>query len=264
LTDAETHRRIWDLSFSRLGFYLVVITAVVVIFGGSLALFSFTPLKTLIPGYPNAHTRRATIQNAIKIDSLEDVISRWELYSDNLVRVLEGEAPISVDSVLMLAETPDVERDAAFLARQDSLLREGVDAQEQFELGTGDRRSLPIEGMHFFTPLKGVVSQAFDPLMHPYVDITAPAGSVVMSALGGTVISDGWNDETGYTITVQHENDIVTIYKHNQKLLKKTGDKVAAGSSIALVGESGEGEVHLRFELWYKGEAVDPVEYISF
>ena len=101
---------------------------------------------------------------------------------------------------------------------------------------------------------------------NPYIDITAPANSVVKAALDGTVIFAGWNDEAGYTIQLQHSNDIVTIYKHNQKLLKKTGDKVTAGSPIALVGSTGSLSTgdHLHFELWYKGEAADPTKYINF
>lgn len=102
--------------------------------------------------------------------------------------------------------------------------------------------------------------------MHPYIDITAPANSVVMSVLDGTVIGAGWSDDSGYTIQIQHSNDIVSIYKHNQKLLKRTGDKVSAGSPVALVGNTGAlttGD-HLHFELWYRGEAVDPTKYIKF
>ena len=125
---------------------------------------------------------------------------------------------------------------------------------------------LPIEGMHFFTPLKGVISQEFDKVTHPYVDVTAPANSVVMAVLDGTVIFAGWNDESGYTIQIQHENDIVSIYKHNSKLLKKTGDKITAGAPVAIVGGTGELSTgdHLHFELWYKGEAVNPTDYINF
>ena len=85
-----------------------------------------------------------------------------------------------------------------------------------------------------------------------------------MSVLEGTVVFDGWNDESGYTIAVQHDGDIVTVYKHNQKLLKKTGDRVSAGTSIGLVGSTVESGDHLHFELWYKGEAVDPAKYINF
>ena len=137
--------------------------------------------------------------------------------------------------------------------------------QEQFEV-SGVTRNLPIAAVAFFTPVKGVVSQGFDRAVHPYLDITAPPGSVVMSVLDGTVVFSGWDDDTGYTLAIQHKGDIVSFYKHNEKLLHKTGDKVKAGTPVALVGNSGSlttGD-HLHFELWYAGEAVDPAQYISF
>ena len=152
------------------------------------------------------------------------------------------------------------------LAQKDSLLRMNVKEEEEFGISDRDKRNLPIEGLHFFTPLKGVVSQGYDPAIHPYIDITAPAGSVVKATLDGTVISDGWSEDTGYTIQIQHDGDIISIYRHNEKLLKKTGDKVTAGSPIALVGNTGKlttGE-HLHFELWHKGETVDPAKYMTF
>ena len=144
--------------------------------------------------------------------------------------------------------------------------RETVRKEEQFGLSGQKDKVVPLEGMHFFVPLKGVISNGYTPTLHPYVDITAPANSVVMSVLDGTVIFTGWTDDSGYTIQIQHSNDIVSIYKHNQKLMKRVGDKVSAGTSIALVGggESLATGDHLHFELWYKGEAVDPVKYINF
>ena len=111
-----------------------------------------------------------------------------------------------------------------------------------------------------------MISNGFNLASHPAVDITAPANSVVKAALDGTVTYAGWSDEYGYTITIQHAGDILTTYKHNRKLSKKVGDKVSAGTAIAIVGNTGSlsnGE-HLHFELWYKGEAVDPTLYISF
>jgi len=265
LVDDLTHRKIWVRHFTKSGFLVIVISAIVVLFAIVYALLAYTPLRTSIPGYPSAHTKRAAIQNAIKIDSLESVISRWELYSENLVRVLEGEAPLPVDSVIRLADAAAAEkRDPAYLSQRDSVLRDLVGKAEQFGVSDGQERSLPIEGLHFFTPLKGVVSQGFDSALHPYVDINAPAGSVVMAALEGTVIFDGWNDVTGYTLAIQHDGDLISVYKHNQKLLRQTGDRVSAGASIALVGGSVDGDAHLRFELWHKGAAVDPAKYIVF
>ena len=259
LVDDMTHRKLWVFHFTKAGFLVRVISVVVVVFAIVYALFAYTPLRTSIPGYPSAHTKRAAIQNAIKIDSLESVISRWELYSENILRVIEGEAPLPVDSVLRLADAAEAEsRDPAFLAQRDSVLRDLVNREEQFGVSDREERALPIEGLHFFTPLKGVVLRAYDSVLHPYIDITAPANSVVMAALEGTVVFDGWNDEYGYTIAIQHSGDLITVYKHNQKLLRKTGDRVSAGTSIALAGE------HLHFELWYKGEAVNPEKYIVF
>ena len=58
----------------------------------------------------------------------------------------------------------------------------------------------------------------------------------------------------------------MSIYKHNEKLLKKTGEKVKAGSPVALIGNTGSlsnGD-HLHFELWHKGETLDPTLYINF
>ena len=161
--------------------------------------------------------------------------------------------------MLRLADAAEAEsRDPAFLAQRDSTLRALVNREEQFGVTDREERSLPIEGLHFFVPLKGVVSQPFDPVLHPFCDISAPAGSVVMAALEGTVVFGGWNDESGYTIAIQHSGDLITIYRNNQKLLRKAGDRVSAGTSIALAGD------HLHFELWYKGEALDAAKYIVF
>jgi murein DD-endopeptidase MepM/ murein hydrolase activator NlpD len=265
LTDAETHRKIWGAQFSRMGFTILIASSLLVVFAIVFAIFALTPLKTVIPGYPDSHTKRTAVQNAIRIDSLENVISRWELYSENLVRVVSGETPISLDSIIKVADAASAHsRDPEYLSRQDSLLRSEVKEQEQFSLTPSQERKLPIEGIHFFTPLKGVISEDYESVIHPYVDVSAPAGSVVMSVLDGTVVFAGWNDESGYTICIQHQDDIISIYKHNQKLMRKAGDHVTAGSSIALVGSSAAAGDHLHFELWYKGEAVNPTRYISF
>lgn len=259
LVDDMTHRKLWVLHFTKPGFLVTVISAIFVLFAIVYALLAYTPLRTFIPGYPDAHTRRAAIQNAIRIDSLENVISRWEYYSENMLRIIEGEAPLPVDSVIRLADAAVASgRDAAFLAQRDSALRDLVNAEEQFGVTDRQERDLPIEGMHFFTPLKGVVSQGFDSVLHPYVEVSAPANSVVMAVLDGTVIFDGWDDGSGYTVAIQHEGGIISIYKHNAKLLRKTGDRVSSGTSIALAGDL------LHFELWYRGSAVDPAKYIVF
>lgn len=263
--DDKTHEHIVTLHFTRTTFFVAVVTILVLLCAAIYSIIAFTPVRTFIPGYPDARSKRAAIQNAITIDSLENVIFRWELYSENLRRAVEGEEPVKIDS-LIKAKNAVTELDMEAIARQDSLLREQVKEEEKFGISGRTQRDLPIEGLHFFTPVTGVISQGYDPAVHPYIDIAAPEGSVVKATLDGTVIFAGWSDEAGHTIQIQHEGDIVSIYKHNEKLLKKAGDKVTAGSPIALVGNTGElttGD-HLHFELWHKGQTVDPTLYIKF
>lgn len=265
--DDNTHKLLVTLHFTKTSFFVAVISILVIICASTYTLIAYTPLKTFIPGYPDARAKRAAIQNAITIDSLESVIFRWELYSENLRRVLEGKEVIKIDSLIKAQHQAEKEvPDMAQISKQDSLLREHVKEEEKFGISARGRRNLPIEGMHFFTPLKGVISQGYDPTIHPYIDVTAPEGSVVKATLDGSVIFAGWSDESGYTIQIQHDGDIISTYKHNEKLLKKTGEKVSAGSPIALVGNTGSLSTgaHLHFELWYKGETVDPTKYINF
>ena len=267
LVDNQSHKQLFTVQFTKTSLFVTFVTILVTLCTLIFSIIAFTPVRTFIPGYPDARSKREAIQNAIKIDSLENVIYKWGLYSENLKRVLEGAAPVKIDSLVNAGMNEAGRKtDLADIQRQDSLLREKVKEEEQFGIAARNKRTLPIEGMHFFCPLKGVVSQGYDPISHPYIDITAPAGSVVKATLDGTVIYAGWDDETGHTIQLQHEGDIVSIYRHNEKLLKKSGDKVTAGTSIALVGNTGEltsGD-HLHFELWHKGEAVDPTKYINF
>jgi len=265
--DDRTHKHLFNLHFTRTGFFVGLVSILVVLTALIYSIVAFTPLRTFIPGYPDAHSKRAAIQNAMRIDSLENVIYRWELYSENLRRVVDGEEPLKIDSIINARSSRQVsQEELAELTTKDSLLRQHVKEEEQFGISDRDKRNLPIEGLHFFTPLKGIVSQGYDPAVHPFIDITAPAGSVVKATMDGTVIYDGWSEEAGYTIQIQHDGDIISIYKHNVKLLKKTGDKVSAGSPIALVGSTGSLSTgdHLHFELWHKGESVDPTKYINF
>lgn len=267
LIDDETHKPLLVTRFSRTNFLIYVISAVVLICLLTFVLVAYTPVRTLIPGYPDARAKRAAIQNAIKIDSLEMLVSRWAFYSENMKRILEGGEPVRIDSLIrQIEEKGRTEISEKKIREQDSILRMNVTREEQFHLSMTEGRNLHIEGMHFFCPLKGVISQGYDQSIHPFIDIAAPANSMVYAVLDGTVIASGWIDDSGYTIQIQHVNDIISIYKHNQKLLKKVGDKVTAGEPIAIVGNTGTlstGE-HLHFELWYKGEAVDPTKYINF
>ena len=266
LIDAVSHERLWSVRFTRPIFIGALVSGIIVAMVTFFLLVAYTPLRTFIPGYPSTQTRRQAVQNAQKIDSLEMRLLQWDLYAENLRRIVEGEAPIRQDSVMLGSEGSRNVTDAQFLAIKDSLLRADVLTQEQFNVDEAPKKNLPMEAMSFFPPVKGVVTEGFERTLHPYIDITAPAGSMVTSVLDGTVVYTSWDSEEGYFIIVQHAGDILSVYKHNQKLLHRQGDVVKAGTPIGLVAESEsltKGN-HLHFELWYEGQAMDPTQFIKF
>ena len=107
VTEDGTERSIRSYRFTKLGLILSAITAFVVVVGGLYALIALTPLRTTIPGYPDAHFRREAVENAIKIDSLESAITRWKLWSENLTRVLSGDKTLNLDSLLQAKAAAD-------------------------------------------------------------------------------------------------------------------------------------------------------------
>ena len=265
VSDAVTHERIWSLRISRTMLLIASISAAVIVIVGLYCLIAFTPIRTFIPGYPDANSRRQAVQNALRIDSLQTRILQWELYTENLRRVVAGEEPLRMDSLILGSRGTQNRPDADYLALRDSLLKEDVVKAEQFEVGSTPQRNLPIEARSFFTPVKGIVIKGYDQALHPWMDISAPAGTLVMSVLDGTVVSAGWDEESGYSVLIQHSGDLLSVYNNLEKLLRKTGEPVKAGSPVGVLASSSsltKGD-HLHFELWHEGKTLDPTLYIK-
>lgn len=263
-----THEEIFVFRANGIFSILTIMALIVALIASVILLISYTSLKEFIPGYPSAKSRGEAIENAIKIDSLQNEINIWRLQLANIQRITTGERPLNIDSLMNLSERKDTASAYNELyAKDDSLLRATVLQEEQFNLSANTHKIEQIEGLHFFTPLKGVVTEEYNlAIDHPYIDIAAPENSVVYAVLDGTVIHAGWNDQTGYTIEIQHDNNLISTYKHNSKLLFKVRDKVKAGTPVALVGSTGtlSNAPHLHFELWHKGEPINAAQYINF
>ena len=71
LIDAVSHERLWSVRFTRPIFIGAMVSGIVVALVAFYSLIAYTPIRTFIPGYPDAQTRRQAVQNVQKIDSLE-------------------------------------------------------------------------------------------------------------------------------------------------------------------------------------------------
>ncbi len=98
---------------------------------------------------------------------------------------------------------------------------------------------------------------------HNGLDIATSRGTEVRAAADGIVIFANWTDDLGNMIIVNHLNGFISVYGHNQVLLKKEGNYVKKGEAIALLGSSGRSTApHLHFEIWKDGIPVDPKKYL--
>jgi septal ring factor EnvC (AmiA/AmiB activator) len=113
-------------------------------------------------------------------------------------------------------------------------------------------------------PIKGKISQRFGSRKQGYLKwkgilLTAPVGKQVKAIHNGTVLFSDWLKGYGLVTVLDHGAGYMSLYGHNQALLKSVGDRVETGEPIALVGQSGgQSKSGLYFEIRRDGQAVDP------
>jgi murein hydrolase activator len=96
------------------------------------------------------------------------------------------------------------------------------------------------------------------------IAIAANEGEKVRAAANGRVLFAGYFKGYGMVIALDHGDNYITLYGYNQTLLQKAGDAVQQGDAIALAGHSGgQNQNSLYFELSHKGQAQDPIQWLS-
>ncbi len=245
---------------------IVVSSSIVVILVLLVALIIiFTPLKEYIPGFSDVKLRKDVSRMIAKSDSLESIQEARDSYIFNLKNVLSGrvgvealnqkDKPVLIDSISLNSKRPS----------EDLALREMIEAEEKEN--PGNEEKLLLIGIEFVSPVKGVITEKFKPAIQHYaVDVACRKGEKIKAVANGTVILAAFTKETGNVIVVQHENNLLSIYKHCSVLTKKVDNFVKSGEVIAIVGNTGEFTTgpHLHIELWYDGKAINPQDYIKF
>lgn len=269
----ETYEEKLSFKLSRLNVFVATGTIAILLIIITAIIIAFTPLREYIPGYTDVSLYEQLYQLEELTDSLDADARQKALYLDNLRLILSGKDTTIVQSPkidtvnnyagIVSHASPD---DSAFRYEFESQLF-GYDAGVKLSDHGRSSARQDISSFTFFTPLRGIVTNKFDPASKHYgVDVVSVQNEAIKATLDGVVVFAGWTSETGYTISLQHENDLISVYKHNSALLKEQGTYVKAGDAIAIIGSSGEYSTgpHLHFELWYNGVPVNPDNFIKF
>jgi murein DD-endopeptidase MepM/ murein hydrolase activator NlpD len=264
----NTLEEVFTLKLSRLsGILTLVIFAVFLITLTSIVIIK-TPIRNYLPGYLDSEIRQEMIGNALRTDSIQQQLLVQSKYLNNVTSILKGDMQVDqVDQVRKVDSAAHNSNIDLGKSKQTAEFVRNYEEEEKYNLNAMQKSLPPPDNVFFYKPTKGVVSATFNIQEKHYgIDIAAQSKEPVLAVMKGTVISTGFDANYGYVIHIQHTNGFVSVYKHNALLLKKEGDEVNSGDVIALVGNTGDLSTgdHLHFELWYKGKAVDPREYINF
>ncbi len=267
----STFEERWSIRLSRMN--VLIIYVLLSLFSVAVTIFIIwvTPLKEYIPGYASVEQVKQVYINKLRADSLEVKIRQQNLYIENFnKRILNGENLDDDDTLIgKVKEGVDYNNIPDIKTTEDSLLRLEWDNSRNYDLiySTSRKSNSGISKFVFFTPLHGSVINGYDiKKAHYGVDILGKKDATIFSTLDGTVIFSGWTYEYGYIISIQHSDNLISVYKHNSALLKEEGDVVKAGDGIAIIGNTGKLTTgpHLHFELWYNRKSVNPANFINF
>ena len=263
----QSYEEVLNLKLSRLNVFAITGIALILFLAIVVSLIAYTPIREFIPGYPDENTLRNIVVNAQRLDSLEMELGRRDRYFDNMQLIISGKEPNNYDN---MSDT-NIRFESITFTRsyEDSVIRQLFEEESEYDISVFNRRGKigTISQIHFFPPVRGIVTNSFQSKTNHYgTDIVSGADEAVKATLDGTVIMATWTLETGWVIQIQHNNNLVSVYKHNAELLNRVGDYVKVGDPIAIIGNSGELTTgpHLHFELWYNGVALNPEDYISF
>lgn len=169
----------------------------------------------------------------------------------------------------------DLEEQDRVIEELEAAARRAEEAEKQSGTNGGTGRQT-YDGGTFAWPCPGYtrISSEFGSRMHPTlgvvkfhngIDMAAPAGTDILAAYDGTVISADYNSSMGNYVMIAHGDSLYTIYMHASALYVSTGDKVSKGDVIAAVGTTGRSTGnHLHFGVRLNGEYVNPRDYIGY
>ncbi|HYG04037.1 MAG TPA: M23 family metallopeptidase [Chryseosolibacter sp.] len=254
-------------TYSKIILFSVILFSIVFVI--SLFLVETVLEKWFDPKYEQMVLNQQLYGLALKVDSLAEEVERKDRFINNFQRVLSGDTAAYKDPAEILNTSREVSSKPANLKihSSDSAFRKDFEQSDLSLITLASFKNRELQETFFFSPIAGFVSDKYDvKKAHFGVDVVTKKNEPVKCIADGTVVFSSWTQDAGYVVMIQHNANLISVYKHNAELYKKVGTFVNAGEIISLVGNSGEmtNGPHLHFELWYNGNSINPEEFVTF
>ncbi|MDH5609778.1 MAG: M23 family metallopeptidase [Cyclobacteriaceae bacterium] len=259
------------LSFNYARVLLVFMGFFLLILAFSIYVVTSILEQWLDPRHAEMVANRQIIELSMRIDTLDREVKAKDDYIRNIKLIFEGKDQAYAELNPIGDGTPTLNEESINLkdiTPIDSQFRAKYEKGDLGLITIGlEESSEELREMYLFMPVEGIVSNSFNPKEdHFGLDLVAKENEPVKAVADGVVIFSSWTLDGGYVMGIQHRGNLFSVYKHNSELLKNVGNFVAGGEIVAIIGNTGEltSGPHLHFELWHKGNPVNPEGYIPF
>lgn len=249
------------LQFSNKKILLLGILCAIAFFGLSYLFIAISPIKYTLPNQIDPQVEKKQQDLIKQINEMKVVISKQDSFIHSIQRM---SGYVAIDSQKVVKK----EEKVSYLPQDYLKKLEKETLKEELPLAEIEKKKVSLQGktIVLFPPINGILAQKFDIQDHYGIDIASKKNEPVKAVTEGYVILSEYTTEHGFVIVVAHSENILSVYKHNSKNLKRVGSYVYSGEPIAIVGNSGENTTgpHLHFELWVNGLPVNPLDYFTY
>lgn len=271
MSDPILQREEWSVHTSPAALLGSLAAFCVFLFLLILIFVAYTPILNIFPGYRTDAERLndRLVRSIMRIDSLDRRINDMLTYNENIAMIMQGKTPV-LPSRLNDTDTATLDKTLIPPSQLDSLLRLQMESDGDYSLARTiqSRENAAQSAYEFAAPVEGIVTRHFSRNDNYLgVGIQAAPNSPVTSIDDGTVVDVQTGTETGVTVTIQHFNGFMSVYRNLSQPLVIRGQAVKSGQVIGYNAMHKAGDTTnplLELEIWHEGKAVDPEMYIVF
>ncbi|MEO0140280.1 MAG: M23 family metallopeptidase [candidate division WOR-3 bacterium] len=257
---------LWTIWMGAGSLLLLVLLGILGLGGVIYGLAAYAEKRVLIAKYQDAEARAGRVAEAE--ERLSEALAR-----EREIRLILG-LPLKPEGYEELprggfigTESPETWQLERLLALAQQEAEDLAALEKELRSRISDQKNMPC-----IMPAAGVLTSGFgyrrDPVyggwrFHSGLDIAGPAGTPIISAGDGVVISAGWDKGYGLAVEIDHGKGITTYYAHCSRLAVSPGMQVKRGEIIAYTGSTGKATgPHLHYEVRVNGVPRNPEKYI--
>jgi murein DD-endopeptidase MepM/ murein hydrolase activator NlpD len=245
--------RLWSYFYGSL-LLVAVITLVIVM---------FTPIGSLLYTSEDSQLRQRAIEVSKKVQALQDSLQARDAQLSQMQEVIaySEDTSFSVGDKISSSNL-NTGRESSELDFSDEVSTNEMLSENEIIFSKIFRQAPEFPTDY---PIEGTLTRNYKPTDGHYgIDIAVEQGTAFRAIADGAVINQDWTVDYGFVLHVQHNNGIITVYKHATSLSKSIGDIVLKGDILGKAGDVGvmSSGPHLHLEIWKNGVPQNPNSYL--